>query len=207
MSSHPVGSSAGTSPSLVVAVHAGESSAWQKLVALYTPRLHRWCRSRGLDESNTADVMQEVWISVSRSIHRFNSTPGAGAFRAWLWRVTERRIIDCHRRLARQAHAVGGSSMQMHLQAIASDESSPSREMISQPVLLAMERVSSHYEPRTWRAFLRSVADGCPTDQVASEFGLTAVAVRQIRSRVLRHLRRELAGIGNKDDGSHSSNL
>jgi DNA-directed RNA polymerase specialized sigma24 family protein len=85
--------------------------------------------------------------------------------------------------------------MQMHLQAIASEWSESSQGGFSQDIRLAMERVSTHYEPRTWLAFLCAVAEGRSTDQVAADYQLTPVAVRQIRSRILRHLRRELATI------------
>ena len=202
MTSDSLGSSHGTCPSLVRGVHAGESSAWQRLVDHYTPRLQSWCRSRGLDEPNTADVMQEIWISVSHSIHRFASTPGAGAFRAWLWRIAERRIIDCQRRFLSQPQAVGGSTMHMQLQAIVSEDPSHSPSCISQPVVMAMERVASHYELKTWQVFVRSVVDGISTEQVAVEFQLSHVAVRQIRSRVLRHLRRELASDNDRNQDS-----
>ena len=58
----------------------------------------------------------------------------------------------------------------------------------------ALSKLSTSYEPRTWQAFLRTVVDGRPTEEVAVEFQMSAVGVRQLRSRILRRLRKELQG-------------
>lgn len=53
----------------------------------------------------------------------------------------------------------------------------------------------SEFEPRSWQAFWRSAVDGIPTAVVAEELGVTAAAVRQSRSRILRRLRQQLGDL------------
>jgi RNA polymerase sigma-70 factor (ECF subfamily) len=184
------------------------------LVAHYQPRLIAWCRSRGLDEAATHDVLQEVWVSVARSLPSFSSTTGQGAFRAWLWRIMQRRIIDFRRQQGREPNAAGGSTMLGRLASIPANSESDAesssnayhqnspdsgqRQLDSYKLQLTTElqqildRAQMDYEPRTWQAFLRCAMDGHSTEQVAAEFNMTVVGVRQLRSRILRRLRREL---------------
>jgi len=207
-------SSSGTRPSLVPGLRVGSPQAWERLVAHYQPRLIACCRSRGLDDAATHDVLQEVWVSVARSLPSFSSTTGQGAFRAWLWRIMQRRIIDFRRQQGREPNATGGSTMLGRLARVPANSESDSasssiachpnnedsgqRQLGSHRLPLnaelkqILDRAQMDYEPRTWQAFLRCAMDGHSTEQVALEFKMTAVGVRQLRSRILRRLRREL---------------
>ena len=64
-----------------------------------------------------------------------------------------------------------------------------------QPIAMLLQSIEANYEARTWQVFLRTVVDQIPTDSVAAEFQMTPAGVRQIRSRVLRHLRRAMVAI------------
>lgn len=191
----------GTHPSLIEGVRIGNEDAWQALVKYYQPSLVAWCRSRGLDDAATSDVLQNVWMAVARSLPKFSSSVGKGAFRAWLWRITQRRLIDFQRQQARGPTGCGGSTMLGRLGEIAADpESNVSELLIGESkqtnrssVNEVLDRICGNYDPRTWQAFLRTARDGRTTQEVAEEFQMTDVGVRQLRSRILRRIRRELA--------------
>lgn len=191
-----VSDSKATSPTLLAGIGTGQSSAWERLVNLYRPTIMAWCRSKGLDEATSLDVVQETFLSISKSLPRFQSTPGSGAFRAWLWRITQYRIIDQHRQRDRQPHGIGGSSVAAKFAIIPApnSESTDSNTDYNPSLAEALSKLSTSYEPRTWQAFLRTVVDGRPTEEVAVEFQMSAVGVRQLRSRILRRLRKELQG-------------
>lgn len=191
----------GTRPSLVEGLRIGNPLAWERLVACYQPRLIGWCRSRGLDDAATNDVLQEVWVAVARSLPRFTSTIGKGAFRAWMWRIVQRRMIDFRRQQLRGPVGTGGSTMLGRLASLPEEIESGSSEhsgtgiqgkKLNTELQSALDRISVDFEPRTWQAFLRTAMDGRSTEQVACEFGMSAVGVRQIRSRILRRIRIEL---------------
>ena len=58
-----------------------------------------------------------------------------------------------------------------------------------------MRRVQGDFAPATWQAFRRHVLEGEPAVRVAAALGLSLNAVRVARSRVLKRLRQELAGL------------
>jgi RNA polymerase sigma-70 factor (ECF subfamily) len=186
-----------TRGSLLAAAIGAEPAAWQQLVTLYEPRMRHWCRMQGLDETATADVLQDAWISVARGLASFRSRPGEGAFRAWLHQIVRRRIVDLRRRIGRLEPAVGGSTFAMRLSELQQEDASSavSRDA-SLPMSLqkAMEQVQRDVDPKTWQAFWRCVVDQRATEDVAGELGMTPANVRQCRSRVIRRLRQAMGG-------------
>lgn len=62
-------------------------------------------------------------------------------------------------------------------------------------VARALKQIQSGFQASTWLAFWRVVADGQSPTVVAEEMGLTAAAVRQAKSRVLRRLRQQLGDL------------
>jgi RNA polymerase sigma-70 factor (ECF subfamily) len=57
----------------------------------------------------------------------------------------------------------------------------------------ALELVRSQFEDKTWQAFWRCAVDGQSPAEVSQALGMTQVAVRKAKSRVLHRLRDELA--------------
>ena len=55
----------------------------------------------------------------------------------------------------------------------------------------ALRLIRNDFEERTWKAFWRSAIDEQSSSQVAEELGMTSVAVRKAKSRVLMRLRAE----------------
>ncbi|MEQ1827203.1 MAG: sigma-70 family RNA polymerase sigma factor [Pirellula sp.] len=199
-------SSNGTSPSLLAGLQISNSDAWQKLVSLYGPRILVWCRLRGVDQASAADILQETLLSVARSLPQFHSNPGSGAFRAWLKRIAERRISDWLRVHSEQPNGIGGSSIAYRLMQLPGPFDESKSEIAnytdaSRSILEILEAIKPSYEPKTWQAFERCVIDGKETAEVATEIGLTPANVRQIRSRILRHIRQAL-NIGAGRSGS-----
>jgi RNA polymerase sigma-70 factor (ECF subfamily) len=193
-----------TSTSLLARVQQHSQEAWAELVDLYAPLVASWCQRRGLRGADTADVLQEVFLSVSRSLHRFKHLEEqTGCFRSWLWLIVRRRIADWYR-LRNNWPAVGGSSnLQRCYQQIdqAQDNADSSDPWNDEPTLAtdlvqlrqrALRQVESKVAPQTWNAFWRCVVDGQATEYVAQELGLSVASVRQARSRVLRRLREQL---------------
>jgi RNA polymerase sigma-70 factor, ECF subfamily len=181
---------------------AGDSRSWETFVRYYQPMIERWCRGRGLSESTALDIVQETLISVHRSLRSFESTPGAGAFRAWLKTIVFRRILDYRRRLRTQFEGQGGSTILRSLLAVAEAASKSDCRSItaSSRLQAAVQEVAQLHTTRAWKVFLRSVIDNRSTEQVAEEFAMTPAAVRQVRSRILRQLRSCLQKLDSNDN-------
>src|SRR5688572_20245406 len=86
----------------------GDQEAWQRFVRLYTPVLYSWACRAGLQESDTADLVQDVLVVVFRKLSLFQRT-GSCSFRKWLRTVMSNKMRDHWKR--RAASAVGGGPM------------------------------------------------------------------------------------------------
>ncbi len=91
---------------------------------------------------------------------------------------------------------MGGTDLQNRLQQVPAPadevELSESPDDVAGLYRRALKQVQQEFEDRTWTAFWRvTVEDRLPAE-VASELGITANAVRQAKSRVLRRLKEEM---------------
>src|SRR5260370_707052 len=74
--------SSATSRSLLARVQADEPQAWERLVDLYAPLVHLWCRRWRLQEPDVADVFlasRSGWTGTDRRWGRLVPEPGRGA--------------------------------------------------------------------------------------------------------------------------------
>ena len=185
--------------SLISRARRRDADAWRELVALYGPLIGHWCRRFNLDPHETADCAQDVFQAVATGLAGFEHRRQDATFRGWLWVIARNKIRDHTRRVARQASAAGGSSVMRQFHAIAapdvSEDDPTDRVAWSQVIQRALVQVRSEFEPRSWQAFYRSAVDGIATAVVAEELGVTAAAVRQSRSRILRRLRQQLGDL------------
>src|SRR5262245_32733892 len=80
-----------------------DEAAWGAFVERYQPRILAWCRERGLQPADAADVTQIVLEQLLSAIREFRYDP-AGSFRAWLRTVTSRA---CARFMLKEQRARG----------------------------------------------------------------------------------------------------
>ncbi len=59
----------------------------------------------------------------------------------------------------------------------------------------ALEIIQVEFQPSTWRACWECVVEGQPAAKVADKLGLSVDAVYIAKSRVIKRLRQELAGL------------
>lgn len=191
-----------TSPTLLNRVRLRDAAAWQTLVDLYGPLILYWLRCTGLSHHDASDVVQEVFSSVARSIEQFDPV-APGAFRGWLWRITRNQLADHFRQRARQAEAVGGSGAWLQLLADSESLADDPDQFTDASQLTSLHQrglllVRSEFEDRTWQIFQQVAVNDRDTADVAEEFGISANAVRQTKSRVLRRLRQVLDAPGSR---------
>jgi DNA-directed RNA polymerase specialized sigma24 family protein len=87
-----------TSLSLLARLRRRDGQEWQMFVSLYVPLVVRWCQRRGLAEVDIADVTQEVFRKVVRSLDLFRKETATDSFRGCLCRITPREIAQFFRR-------------------------------------------------------------------------------------------------------------
>jgi RNA polymerase sigma-70 factor, ECF subfamily len=142
--------------------------------------------------------VQEVLLVVFREVAGFEWR-GHGAFRAWLRTILAHRVRDYFRGQKYRPTATGDSDFLRRLDELESSESALSRlwdrahdeHVAASP----LRRVQGDFAPATWQAFLRHVLEGEPAVRVAEGLGLSLNSVLLAKSRVLKRLRQELAGL------------
>jgi RNA polymerase sigma-70 factor, ECF subfamily len=187
------------SSTLLDQIRARRPEAWRRLVDLYGPVVYRWSRQLGASDADAADVVQEVFAAVLDGADRFRRDRPGGSFEAWLRTITRHRAIDLFRRRQGQPDAEGGTRNYRQLLEVAEsfEESSlsPPVEKDGSFSRRALELVRVEFENRTWEAFSRIVIDGQSPADVATDMGLSVMAVYKAKSRVLRRLRKELSDV------------
>jgi RNA polymerase sigma factor (sigma-70 family) len=86
----------------------GGDAVWARFVAKYTPLIHRYCCAHRLQETDTEDLTQAVFIRLLRVFERFEYDRQTGKFRDFLRQTTRFVIQDFWRRRSRRPPAVGG---------------------------------------------------------------------------------------------------
>ncbi len=193
-------SSHATRSSLLHRARQRDALAWRELVDLYGPLIAYWCRQCRIDDHSTADCVQDVFASVAIAIDAFQPERSAGSFRAWLWTITRRKVLDHLRRANRSPNATGGSTAFGLLQQVVDVNTIPEEEPTGELQLQLLTKrglaqVESEFEPKTWQAFWRSAVDGIATEIVARELNISSAAVRQSRSRILRRIRQQMGDL------------
>lgn len=120
----------------------------------------------GLDAAAAERICQEVFLSVHRSIRRFDPTVEGATFRGWLWRITRNAVPHSLRKPRPDAR--GGSTANARMNDVSGpvDESLLIDDPPSSPddtaALLhrAMRQIESRVDPTTWQAFIRTTVDG-----------------------------------------------
>jgi len=192
--------SSATSRSLLARVQADEAQAWERLVNLYAPLVLHWCRARGLQDQDAADVVQEVFRSVVAHVGGFRKERAADTFRGWLRRITQNKLHDHFRRRGREARGVGGSSGQERLAQLpgpepAGDDLAPDDEGERILFARALDLIRGEFAEQTWAAFWRTAVEGRAARDVAADLAMTPGAVRVAKCRVLHRLREELGDL------------
>jgi RNA polymerase sigma-70 factor (ECF subfamily) len=169
---------------------AANAAAWAEFVELYTPLLYSWAGRLGLQQSDAADLVQDVFVVLVRKLPEFQYD-SRKSFHAWL------RTILLNRWRDRKKHAAVASEETGH-PALAEvplpDQAMELAEAEYREVLVrrALEMMQREFRPTTWKACWEQVVNGRPAVEVAQELGVTVNAVYVARSRVLRRLREYL---------------
>jgi RNA polymerase sigma-70 factor (ECF subfamily) len=170
-----------------------DRDAWIEFVTLYEPVAYRLLRRHGLQDADAREVMQELFLAVSRSIERWDPTREGGSFRGWLRRVVRNLVIDWLRQRDRRVVAVGGSDEHARLAMVPAAEGTESvefdREERRSRFRSAAERVRGEVQESSWRAFWETAVAGTSAAVAAEKLGMEVGAVRVAKCRVLARIR------------------
>jgi len=163
----------------------GDRGAWECFVELYTPLMYYWARRAGLQEADTADLVQDVFALLVRKLPHFVPAEGK-SFRGWLRTVVLNRWREGLRKQIPSTISGATLDQQCGIDPVADFWD---REYAQHLTSRALEIMQAEFEPATWKAFWEVVVSERPAAEVSVELGMSVNAVYLARSRVLRRLR------------------
>lgn len=170
--------------------------AWDQFVAIYQPLVFRLARSKGFQDADANDIVQEVLLAVSKSIHRWDQDPTKGRFRDWLYRIARNLMINFLTRRKHMPLGQGGSELVRQLNDCvdpSAEASLSSREFDleyrRQIYFIAAHSVQNDVRPKTWEAFHKTSIECMGIAETSRALQMSEGAVVVARCRVLARLR------------------
>ncbi|MEM9646091.1 MAG: sigma-70 family RNA polymerase sigma factor [Planctomycetota bacterium] len=192
-----------TDPSLIAKIgNHPDHAAWEEFEQLYRPIIFRIARAKGLQHADALDLVQQVLLSVSMAIDRFDPHQPESRFRHWLSRVTRNAILKALSRGPRD-RAAGGSAVIDVLSEVPSPDAATDAlihlEQRREIFARAAVQVRREVKESTWLAFEWTVLQQVPIRRAAEILGLSVGNVYAARSRLIRRLRDAIR----RFDGNH----
>ncbi|MEO2035450.1 MAG: sigma-70 family RNA polymerase sigma factor, partial [Planctomycetaceae bacterium] len=186
-----------TRPSLILRLRDRQDlDAWQQFVEIYQPLVFRLAINKGFQDSDAADIVQEVLLRVAGAVERWDPDERRGTFRGWLYRIARNLMISFLEKNDRQPVVAGYGSLADLLAVVPDSGDLPSsefdKELDRQVFAWAAGRVESTCQESTWQAFWRTAVDDQPPEVVADQLHLSVGSVYVARCRVIQKLRREV---------------
>jgi RNA polymerase sigma-70 factor (ECF subfamily) len=170
-----------------------DQNAWEKFVHLYTPLMFYWARKVGLQQSDAADLVQDVLSIVFRRLPDFQYDT-AGSFRGWLRTVTLNKFREKKRKRITEV-STASDSMLEQVASLQRAESTWDLDYGRLLVQQSMALMEPDFQPATWKALTAVMAQGQTVDQAASSTGVSAWTIYSAKARLMKRLREELNGL------------
>jgi len=187
-----------THPSLLLRLRdTRNAEAWEQFVEVYTPLIYGFCRQRGLQDADAADVSQEVMRAVARTIGRFEYDPERGRFRTWLLTITRNKLRSFLAEQKRSPHGDGETATLQWLEAQPSPQDESAWDVAYHRRLfeVAAAQIRLEVHESTWQAFWQTACEEQDGRAVARHLGISVGAVYIAKSRVLARLKERIREI------------
>ncbi len=178
----------------------GSDQDWEAFYRKYAGVVLSFCGKRGLDEFLAKDVLQETMLLLMRKLPDFTYEAKRGKFRNWLLTLVVGKIRDAHRRQRRLAelplseHAClleAESEWEPGERAAEAIEAAWRQTLVEEA--LKRLRQNPRIKPKTMAVFEACVIESLPISAAAESFLMPENNIYQIKNRLLRLLRLEVA--------------
>lgn len=176
---------------------ADDQVAWTRFVDLYAPLIFDWGCRAGLNETDAADLSQEVLIQLLAELPKFEYSPARGRFRDWLRTVTVNKCRELQRK--KKDVACGGDDRMSQFEDSKPGQAFWEIEYQQRVIARALQLMQTDFETRVWQAAWKQLVDDQKPAAVAEELGISVASVYQARSRVVRQLREQLQYLIDED--------
>ena len=182
---------------LVESARAGDSRAWDLLVARFGCRVWAVCRAYHLSRADADDVFQVVWMRLVNSLDAIREPDRLGA---WLATTARHECLRALRKAGRQL-PVGDDA---ELDRPDADAPGPDAGLLRTEREAALWAALGSLSPECQRLLRVLLADPPPSYlEVSEALGMPVGSIGPTRGRCLRHLRSKLGGISGAGGGSN----
>lgn len=185
-----------------------DAASWAEFLAIYQPVVFRMARRRGLQEADVQDVVQQVFLAISRAIDDWDSRVDRPPFRAWLVTIARNAITKSLVRRPRD-FATGSSSIEDLLNDIPAADATASELVIEtrrEIAKWAAEQIRSEFSDGVWQSFYRTAVLGESIATVAAALNRSAGAIYVSRYRVIARLKEKVQEVSESWQIKEASN-
>ena len=176
---------------------------------LYEPLLKRFVgrehyNHQPIPQDQRDDLVQEAYIAILKALPRFRYDPAKGRFRGYLSRLVH-HIVVRHCATEGRRDRKRDEQGEERLNAVPAEtdpqrmalEDADNADLMGRIWTMALDRVfqKNLFAPNTRAVFFRYVVEGIPVETVAREFKMAPNAIYQIKNRILKAVRKELAAL------------
>ena len=179
-----------------------DDRSWTEFFDTYWPLIYGVASKAGLSNSEAQDVVQEVFVSVSKNIGDFDYDPLRGSFKGWLLKLTRWRILGQFRKRKPEETIAVGHSYESEqkttlMQRLADPNALVQDELWEkewQRTLLekGLENLKRKLDPLRYQVFDCCVHKEWPAQKISEAFNVSVDQVYQIKHRVTEALREEV---------------
>lgn len=166
----------------LIDARSGDERAIAVVYRQLNPRLVRYLRHHVGDLAH--DLASEVWLALARELHRCDANPSG--FRALMFTIAHRRVVDQYRRAKRQPTTVPIQDAGEW----AGSEDPAELAVDGMETERAVRMLASELPPEQAEIVLLRVLGDLDVAQVADILGKTPGAVRVAQHRAVRRLQR-----------------
>ena len=173
-----------TDAELVTLLRAGDEEAMSQLVDRWSPAMFRVARSFVGSPQSAEDVVQEAWRGMLRGLATFE---GRSSLRAWTFTIL---VNQARTRGAREARTVPQPELEF---GAGEPAKTPEGVMLSNEVLLQVDRALSALPPRQRQVVTMRDVCGMTAEEVCAALGISPTNQRVLLHRARAALRPALA--------------
>ena len=176
-----------------------DTDAWNDFVNRYSPKVFEWCRKNSLQDSDAADVTQQVLLKLVTTMRTFDYDSQRGSFRGWLKTVTANAVKDLARQWQRRnVRATGDTITAEQLSSLAdpralNELTDRIESQYREELLKEVEgRIKARVKSETWAAWQLTAVEQIPAAEAAGHIGMSVSEVYVAKSRVNKMMREEV---------------
>jgi RNA polymerase sigma-70 factor (ECF subfamily) len=171
--------------SILSAAREGADWAWTKIYREYAPHVLRYLRAHSAPDPD--DLLGEVFLQVVRNLSAF--TGSEEDFRAWVFTIVHRRLVDEWRRRGRRREEPYSQESFASRSAPLDTETQALGRLDNQRVRSLVARLTAEQREVL---FLRVMA-GLSIDQTCAVLGRSLGSVKSLQTRAFDTIRRSLS--------------